>query len=509
MKEQIAKAPLYEALLKHRDGSPISMHVPGHKSGEGLDDTDFKELLPVFSIDVTELADTDDLHHPEGAILKAQQLAALCFGAEETHFLVGGSTAGNLAMILAVCKQGDSIIIQRNVHKSVIHGLMLAGAEPVFVMPEIDTETGLPTVPALKSIKEALHRYPDAKAVLLSTPNYYGMSTDLQPYADAAHLAGVPLLVDEAHGAHYGLHSAFPKSALQQGADIVVQSTHKTLTAMTMAAMLHVRGSLVNSKRLKHALTMVQSTSPSYPLLASLDITRAQLDCKGPGYFSKGLAAVEHFKARLQSAGLPIRLIGDNGISHTAYEALDPLRPVIYDSSGRVSGYMLLKLLSNQGIWAEMADERHVVLIFGANTELDTADRLVDVLITIMAQLDSNHGEAEEAVSMAAVSSIGLAFASADPVQAPFRIQRQLPEDEETEQVSVEKAAGRIAAEMIIPYPPGIPLVYHGETISVEVIQVITGLAARGARFQQAELAGIPSIRVMKRKNEHNKKVQV
>ncbi|CAM4485119.1 aminotransferase class I/II-fold pyridoxal phosphate-dependent enzyme [Paenibacillus tarimensis] len=509
MKDEMVEAPLYQALLKHREGSPVSMHVPGHKSGEGLEDTDFKELLHVYSIDVTELADTDDLHHPEGVILEAQQLAALCFGAEETHFLVGGSTAGNLAMILAVCEQGDQIIVQRNVHKSVIHGLMLAGAEPVFVMPDIDSETGLPTVPALQTIKDALHRYPAAKGVLLSTPNYYGMSMELQSYADAAHLAGVPLLVDEAHGAHYGLHPAFPKSALQQGADVVVQSTHKTLTAMTMAAMLHTRGNLVSAKRLKHALTMVQSSSPSYPLLASLDITRAQLARKGPEYFRKGLAAAERFKARLLSAGLPIRLIGDKGPNYHAYTALDPLRPVIYDSSGRVSGYMLLKLLSDQGIWAEMADERHVVLLFGAYTEVETADRIADVLITLMDQLDAHPRGKKESVKLSAGSSTGLAFASADLVQPPFRIQRWLPEDEETERVSLEEAAGRKAAEMIIPYPPGIPLVYHGEIISSQVIRVISELAASGARFQQAEYAGLPSIRVMKRKDEHNKKVQV
>ena len=188
--------------------------------------------------------------HQQVLLLKAQELAARSFGAEETFFLVGGSTSGNLAMILAICEPGQQIIVQRNAHKSVLNGLALAGAKAIFIMPQTDPVSGLEIVPELSVVEEALVRYPDAKGVFLTNPSYYGLSVDLETYASLIHRYEKLLLVDEAHGAHYGLHPEFPTSALQAGADAVVQSTHKTLSALTMGAMLHVQGKRMDREAL-------------------------------------------------------------------------------------------------------------------------------------------------------------------------------------------------------------------------------------------------------------------
>ena len=286
-------APILSMLINHRNTEPISFHVPGHKrakdwpatEGSGLNEDMLRTLERYVDLDVTELSSTDDLHDPSGAILEAQQLAAACFGAEETCLLVGGSTSGNMAMILGTCSPGDLIIVQRNVHKSVLNGLILAGAKVVFLHPYIEEGSGLAIMPPLLAVQEALDLYPEAKAVFLTNPNYYGLCMPLDAYSHIVHEAGAVLLVDEAHGAHFGQHPRFPGSALQGGADGVVQSTHKTLSAMTMGAMLHMQGSRIDRSAVKQALTMLQSSSPSFPILASIDAARAQLSRYGSDWF--------------------------------------------------------------------------------------------------------------------------------------------------------------------------------------------------------------------------------
>lgn len=307
-KLQPGRAPVYEMLEQYRHKGNISYHVPGHKNGEAYRSAVSAKsagyLTEVMRYDVTEITGTDDLHHPEGVIREAQELAADCYGAEESYMLVGGSTAGNLALILTVCAEpGSLLILQRNVHKSVIHGLMLAGARAVFLEPQIDPGSGLAVAPSAETVQAALAAYPEAAGVLVTMPNYYGMGSDLAPLAQACHACCVPLLVDEAHGAHYGQHPALPAGALAQGADGVVQSTHKMLTALTMGAMLHVQGPWLDRALLRQRLAMVQSSSPSYPVMASLDLARRLLHSQGAGAFTAGLAAVDVLRRGL--AALP------------------------------------------------------------------------------------------------------------------------------------------------------------------------------------------------------------
>ncbi|EXX86140.1 hypothetical protein BG53_06615 [Paenibacillus darwinianus] len=492
-------APLYKALVDRLEAGPTSFHVPGHKNGTQAADAPYERFRDLMSLDVTELSDTDDLHHPEGVIREAQQLAAACFGADDTMFLTGGSTAGILAMVLAVCRPGDTIIVQRNVHKSVLHGLMLAGAYAVFVTPLTDWATGLATIPASHDVEEAIRRYPHARAVMLGTPNYYGMCNDLSEYAGITHRAGIPLLVDQAHGAHLGLHPKFPLSALQYGADAVVHSTHKTLPALTMGAMLHVKGDRVSVKALRHALEMIQSSSPSYPIMASLDIARAMVTAEGAHLFEKGVLASIRFREQMRDLEDLYTLLQETDDSQ-AFDRLDPLRIVLYDRTDTLSGFQLLTLLSERGCWAEMADERYVVLIFGIRTSGQDADKLYRALkdIADQAGLTKRVSGAADRYRLGSGPSITNSFDKIERIGKPFLPGRTLTDENQTVSVPLRDSLNRIAAEPVIPYPPGIPLLHVGEEITQAAIESIRSLSAKGARFQNASNAVMDYVKVMK-----------
>ncbi|WP_420871897.1 aminotransferase class I/II-fold pyridoxal phosphate-dependent enzyme [Cohnella rhizosphaerae] len=482
------QAPLFEMLVSHAQKGLTPFHVPGHKQRTVGDQhegarADFGMLM---DIDVTELSDTDDLHDPSGAIALAQDLAAACFGAEETRFLVGGSTAGNLAMILGICDAGDLVLVQRNVHKSIINGLALAGAQCVFLTPESDDQSGIAIAPSLETVKRAIEKYREAKALILSSPNYYGMTADLMPLVEAAHGRRMPVLVDEAHGAHFGLHPAFPGSALQAGADVVVQSTHKMLSSLTMSAMLHMQGDLVYRPAIRQALGMILSSSPSYPLMASLDLTRRAIQMQGPALFEPALAAAQAIREAL--AGLPFE----------ALDANDPLKLSIRDQMERLSGFELQTRLEAHGCVAEMADAKYAVLALGPGTREEDAAVLLQALNKIAGELDADAERMEssrtEEVAMKSSpgnSSMSIAYGQ---LPEPVTIRRRIPY---TSSVSLEAASGRVCGEWIIPYPPGIPLLYPGESISKAVVEELTRLAAAGARFQGAADESLSTIRVL------------
>ncbi|ULO07546.1 amino acid decarboxylase [Paenibacillus sp. 19GGS1-52] len=502
--EQCNRAPLYEMLEQYRVKGNISYHVPGHKNGKAYAGTTGAGYLSeIMRYDVTEITGTDDLHHPEGVIKEAQELAAHCFGAEESFFLVGGSTAGNLALILTVCPEpGMILILQRNVHKSVIHGLMLAGVRAVFLDPLIDPLSGLAVAPAAETVQAALAAYPDAAAVLITMPNYYGMGSDLAPLAQACHDSGVPLLVDEAHGAHYGQHPALPAGALACGADGVVQSTHKMLPALTMGAMLHIQGPRLDRALLRLRLAMVQSSSPSYPVMASLDLARRLLHSQGASAFTAGLAAVDILRRGL--AELPrYRLLQPSAPQHeAAHLTQDPFKAVIYDVTGVLSGFELQRRLECRGCVPEMSDDRHVVLLFSLGSRAEDSVRLLEALWEIEVELQavSMYVELEpcsDLVSESLTVNVGdggnPAVSSnistwnnlcktliSDPV--PFSLKPVAASY--TERIKLEDSVGRVAAEMVIPYPPGIPLLYPGETITGQISRRLSDLAEGGAKFQ-------------------------
>lgn len=504
-------APLYEALMRYREKRDVSFHVPGHKNGQALRGdartSALEELARVMEIDVTEITGTDDLHHPEGVIREAQCLAAAQFGAEETFFLVGGSTAGNLGLILSVCTApGDVLLVQRNVHKSVIHGLMLAGAHAVFLAPQLDAGSGLATIPSEAAVREALRRYPGAKGLLLTHPSYYGMGAPLLPLAELCHAHGVPLLVDEAHGAHFGQHPVLPESALAAGADGVVQSTHKMLTALTMGAMLHVQGGLLDRALLRQRLAMLQSSSPSYPIMASLDLSRSLLGSGGPAFFEGGLAAAAHLRRGL--ADLPrFGVVAPPGASGgaAAYTIQDPLKLVIFDATAALTGYELQERLEAEGCVPEMSDDRYVVLALGPGTTQADAERLLQALERItetdLPGSTASAGFGPHTVESGELSTWNITDDEdrwsevSEPV--PFGLAPLLPA--EIEVVTIEESLGRQAAEMIIPYPPGIPLLYPGETITETVKERLRMLRDSGAKCQGPADPRLQTIQVKKR----------
>lgn len=500
---QRCRAPIYEMLEQYRMMGNISYHVPGHKNGKAYEGEDGASLLhEVMKIDVTEITGTDDLHHPEGVIKEAQELAADCFGAEESFFLVGGSTAGNLALILTVCPEpGMTLILQRNVHKSVIHGLMLAGVRAVFIEPLIDPDSGLAVAPAAEAVEAALAAYPEAAAVLVTMPNYYGMGSDLAPIARICHDSGVPLLVDEAHGAHYGQHHALPAGALACGADGVVQSTHKMLTAMTMGAMLHVQGPRLDRALLRQRLAMVQSSSPSYPMMASLDLARRLLHSRGSAAFTAGLAAVDVLRrglAELPRYGLvqPAEpLHGEPPPQReAAYTQQDPFKVVIYDATGVLSGFELQRRLEAKGCVPEMSDDRHTVLLFSLGSKAEDAVRLLEALRDIASEEPT---ETQRRPGIPETRNIST-WNNFDEVQRsePVPFSLKPVSAHETKSIQLEHSVGSVAAEMVIPYPPGIPLLYPGERISETILKKLTGLAAGGAKFQACADPSLQHIKV-------------
>ncbi|WNS42218.1 aminotransferase class I/II-fold pyridoxal phosphate-dependent enzyme [Paenibacillus sp. MMS20-IR301] len=529
-KLQPGRAPVYEMLEQYRLKGNIPYHVPGHKNGEAYLNSGQAAgyLSEVMRYDVTEITGTDDLHHPEGVIQEAQELAADCFGAEESFFLVGGSTAGNLALILTVCPEpGRLLILQRNVHKSVIHGLMLAGARAVFLEPQIDPASGLAVAPAAEAVRAALAAYPEAAGVFITMPNYYGMGSDLAPLAQACHASGVPLLVDEAHGAHYGLHPALPAGALAAGADGVVQSTHKMLAALTMGAMLHVQGPWLDRALLKQRLAMVQSSSPSYPVMASLDLARRLVHSQPDTAFTAGLAAVDVLRRGLAAlprfgllqpaaqqqppggagaaAGEPVP-----PASGAAYTAQDPFKAVIYDAAGVLGGFELQRRLEEKGIVPEMSDDRHVVLAFSLGSKAEETAVLLEVLQDIAAQ-PASPAASQGVETIAPAASYNNSGHSLCPspgnnstwnnfslplISSPVPFSTRPVAAGETVSIALEDSAGRVAAEMVIPYPPGIPLLYPGELITESICGRLASLREGGAKFQACADSALQQIQV-------------
>lgn len=508
------KAPLYERLVAHHEQSRAAFHIPGHKSGRSFNPRGVEFYKEMLKLDLTELPGLDDLHQPSGVIREAELLAAELFHAEQTFFLVNGTTAGNLAMVLATCNAGEKLIVERNVHKSVINGLLLARAMPVFVASEINKELGVATGISLAALSEALAANPDAKGVLITTPNYYGMTSDVAEISALVHQYGIPLLVDEAHGAHYGFHPDFPQSAIQQGADAAVQSTHKMLNAMGMGSMLHLGSELVDPDRISFYLAMLESSSPSYPIMASLDLTRAWIAEEGEGLWTDVLRELTVFHEQLVGRLQHIELIGpevnSSDDSSSAAERnpesirqqlltdglkLDPLKLTIHIKEGTIrnggeslfTGGDLSKLLEGLQIYTELADLRNVLCVFSAGTTREELTLLAETLLEIDKQLMTGAGEGKKLPTF-----FGSAVSQTEAADLTNILARK------QESVLLTEAKNRVAAAMIIPYPPGVPVIQLGERFSSEMIGYLEQLLQAGISIHGVnQTAGIAQVRVL------------
>ena len=464
---QQTQTPLLQALRTVAQRSNAAFHTPGHKRGQGISE-DFANLLgaQAFQADLPELPELDNLFAPEGVILEAQALAADAFGAEQTWFLANGSTCGIQAAVLATCQPGDKLILPRNVHQSAIAALILSGAIPVWLEPEVDQEWDIAHSVDPVQVAIALAQHPDAKAILLVSPTYYGVCGNVRAIAKLAHAHQIPLLIDEAHGAHFAFHPDLPTPALQAGADLAVQSTHKTLSALTQAAMLHVRGNRIDRDRLSRALQLVQSTSPSYLLLASLDAARQQMAIQGKSLLDSALklAAI----VRTQLAEMPeFAVLQPDRTSTPGWFALDPLRLTVSVAKLRLSGFEADEWLHQAGITCELPGLHHLTFILTHGNTAEECDRLVRGLAALSAELETTANSSNPKV----FRRFPLPSVMLSPRQAFFAAQRVVP---------VQEAIAQPSAELICPYPPGIPVLIPGEIITAEAIDFLQHIRAAG-----------------------------
>ncbi|WP_204548315.1 aminotransferase class I/II-fold pyridoxal phosphate-dependent enzyme [Peribacillus deserti] len=460
------KLPLLDALLEHHRRKPISFHVPGHKYGAVFPGEGKDFFQSILRIDATELSGLDDLHVPEGPIREAQDLLSRLYGSQESYFLVNGTTSGNLAMILAACRDGDRVLVQRNCHKSILHGLRLANARPVFIAPEFNETLNVAGGITSEGIEEALKLYPNPKAVILTYPNYYGEGTDIHKIIQICRRHGIAVLVDQAHGAHFVLGRPFPLCAVAAGADIVVQSAHKTLPAMTMGSYLHFNSDIIDKSRLRFYLQMFQSSSPSYPIMASLDLARYFAAFYTSEELIKLLDCIDRFKRDINRI---------SGLRVLESEYADPLKITIRSTQG-VPGYYIQEALEKQNIFAELADPYNVLLIAPLSGDF-LNEQYEKVLKGIRKGIEG----------IRSVHRISSVHTSWNSDTAELELSYNQMELLKTKEILINDSAGMIAAESIIPYPPGIPLFLQGERITEERISILRSYQTLGARFHGGE----------------------
>ncbi|PID14013.1 lysine decarboxylase [Sporosarcina sp. P34] len=455
--------PLVQALQNFHDRKPVSFHVPGHKGGT-LSDLP-ATVRQALAYDLTELTGLDDLHEPTEAIKEAEDKLANLYGSERSFFLVNGSTVGNLAMLYATVQPGDCVLVQRNAHKSIFNALELTGAIPVFLSPDWDDPTQTAGTVSLKAVKEALKQYPNVKAVVLTTPTYYGLiNRDLEQIIEICHSYSIPVLVDEAHGAHFIVNDAFPTSALELGADLVVQSAHKTLPAMTMASFLHIHSPFVKAERVAHYLQMLQSSSPSYLLMASLDDAR---------YYAETYDEKDYESFQLYRSNVVRDLCS---IAHIEVIETDDQLKLLIRATGH-SGYVLQEALEQQGIYPELADLYQVLLVLPL-VKVGNAEHGVDLVEKFKLAMEWIKVKEDSSVRFNSFSSIN---STSTVVYTATQLHRM-----KMEWVGIQDATGKVAADAIIPYPPGIPLVCAGERIYQEHMKQMQDLLTAGCRFQGA-----------------------
>ncbi|NJK99486.1 MAG: aminotransferase class I/II-fold pyridoxal phosphate-dependent enzyme [Spirulinaceae cyanobacterium SM2_1_0] len=457
--------PLVAAIAHQAQRPHAPFYTPGHKQGQGAS-LALQTLLGTAALqaDLPELLSIGNLFVRDGAIATAQNLAADAFGAEQTWFLVNGSSGGLIAAILATCAPGDKLILPRNGHQSLITGLIFTGAQPIFVSPDYDVERDLAYGITPAAVEAALQQHPDAKAVLAIYPTYHGIGCDLGAIAAIAHRHNCPLLVDEAHGAHFGFHPDLPPTALELGADLSVQSTHKVLGALTQAAMLHVQGDRLDRDRLDRALQFVQSTSPNYLLLASLDAARQQMACQGEAQLAATLALAA--AARSQLIELPqLRLLAPPSSPTPGFTYHDPTRLTVLLNDWGIDGFTADQQLDAQfGVVCELPMLQHITFIITLGNR--TAD--IERLVTGFAHLQAPTPTLPPP-RIAPLTTIPVARLT--PRAAHFARPQSVP---------VAQAIGQISAALICPYPPGIPVLVPGEVITAEAIAYLQAIQQQG-----------------------------
>ena len=479
-------APYLDAVVAYAFRGPARYHVPGHKGGPGADPGVRKAIgVDGLAADVPQDIQGIDLGPSPTPYERAEQLAADAFGAARSWFLTNGATQGNHALCLALAPLGTRIVAQRNSHASIVDGLVLSGGLPSFVAPEYDEERGITHCVTPAALERALHDAPDAKAAFIVSPTYFGMAADVARLAEVTHAAGLPLVVDQSWGPHFGFHDDLPPTALSQGADVMLTSTHKIAGSLTQSAMLHVgHGDRVDAGAIGRALRLLRSTSPSSLLLASLDGARRQLALHGEQLLWETLNAIGVARAKLETidgiALVDASLVGQMGVA-----GYDPLRIVLDVRGTGCTGYEIADALRRSyDVHVELPMQATIVFVVGLGESAAALRRLA--------------GDVDEVVKRLAEPG---ATAPIMPPQTSLRNEMALPPREAflgaAEQVPVDAAVGRISCESIASYPPGVPALLPGERISAETVAYLRELAAAGARLHGASDPKFETINVL------------
>ncbi|TYR79896.1 aminotransferase class I/II-fold pyridoxal phosphate-dependent enzyme [Priestia megaterium] len=478
--------PLFTGLLEHAKKNPTQFHIPGHKKGNGMD-PEFKSFIGenALSIDLINIGPLDDLHQPKGIIKEAQDLAAEAFGADHTFFSVQGTSGAIMAMVMTTCGPGDKIIVPRNVHKSVMSAVVFSGATPIFIHPEIDEKLGISHGITPDSVKKALTQHPDAKAVLVINPTYFGISGDLQKIVEVAHSYNVPVLVDEAHGVHIHFHDDLPLSAMQAGADMAATSVHKLGGSMTQSSILNIREGLISPQRVQAILSMLTTTSTSYLLLASLDVARKRLATEGTALAEQAISLAEYARKEINTIG-HIRCIGREILGTKATYDLDPTKLIISVSDLGVTGYDVEKWLrETYNIEVEMSDLYNILCIVTPGDTLEDITKLIGALQDLSAKVDC----LSDTTANPSILLPDIPVLAVTPRDAFYA---------ETEVVPFSESAGRVIAEFVMVYPPGIPIFIPGEIITQENLTYIQTNLEAGLPVQGPEDFELKTLRVIK-----------
>jgi len=461
------EAPLLDAWLRFQEAPPTPFTIPGHKQRHDL-------VGDVVAGDVPLYAGLDTMKLSAGVLAEAEARAAALWGADWCRFSTGGSTHANQALALAVARDGDRVLVSRTLHRSMLLGLVLAGLTPVWLRPEVDAATGLPLAVAPETVRRALADAPDARAVFVGDPSYVGTCGDVAGLAAVAHEHDVPLIVDAAWAAHFGFHPDLPSHALQQGADAMVISAHKTLPAWSQAALVLTRDERIEPARLDAGVEATATTSPAGAILASTDAARALLARDGEQLLGAAILAVRAVRRRL--AAVP-------GLTVLDGPGVDPLKLVLVLAGTGADGNAVERDLLAAGLPVESADRDVIVAIASL---ADTTASLETLADAVAASIERHRGDPRPVVEAAAYSVTPRQAAS--PRAAFFS---------PAEAVPLAESVGRVCAELVAPYPPGIPVLAPGEEITASALRALRGAREAGVRIAYAADPSLATIRVL------------
>ena len=457
------RAPIYEALKKYKLNRVVPFDVPGHKGGRGNQElTDFLGES-CMKVDVNSSKPLDNLCHPVSVIKEASEIAADAFGATHTFFIVGGTTASVQAMVMAACKAGEKIIMPRNVHRSAINALVVCGAIPVYVNPGVNKELGIPLGMSLEDVKEAILKNPDAKAVLVNNPTYYGVCSNLKEITKLAHEHGMLVLVDEAHGAHFYFGENLPMTAMEAGADMAAVSMHKTGGSLTQSSFL-LCGPSMNADYVRQIINLTQTTSGSYLLMTSLDLARKNLALHGTEIFNKTIEFADYARKEINALG-GYYAFGKELINGDDIFDFDQTKLSIHTRNIGLAGIEVYDLLRDEyGIQIEFGDIGNVLAIISAGDRAFEIERLIGALSEIKRIYEKD-----------AAGLLDHEYITPQVVMGPqkaFYSQKTGCE--------LKKSAGKVCGEFVMCYPPGIPILAPGERITDEIIEYIQYAKAKG-----------------------------